>query len=1004
MINYLEERLNNILSFKDAINSQIYTTIGHLEIEAYLSKEPLSYQDRTKGEKRKLRPGDKWGDLFDCSWFHFTGSIPPQGSGKHIVLLIDVNGEACVFDESGNPIRGLTNGSSVFERKDGSPCKKVLQFNESAKSGEIINIWADAGCNDLFGKLSEDGRIAQADIAICNDNIRSLYYDYWTLSELSLVIDKDSARYAKIMPALYNAMQTLQSFTDEEVEIARKILAVELDRKNSDPCLAISAVGNAHIDLAWLWPIRETIRKAARTFSTTIDLMDNYPDYKFGASQAQLYLWVKKHYPVLYKRIKEKIKQRRWELHGGMWVEADANVPCGESFIRQFLYGKRFFKDEFGIDVKSLWLPDTFGYPAALPQIMKTCGADYFVTQKLSWNSVNKFPHHTFYWHGIDSTAVLTHMLPEETYNSHAGPRAISKIEKKYAQKDISDRALLLFGIGNGGGGPDEAHLEQLERLKNLNGVVPVEQEFSSKFFKRIDKDNINYPRWQGELYLEKHQGTLTTQARNKKYNRLIEKKLHDLEFLSCIANIYGLNYPQKQIDEIWQEVLLYQFHDILPGSSINRVYDESTERYEIMLDEVTQMTETALESICQNIDTSGMKEPAIIFNTLSWNRSEWLKIDNRWFKAEVDSMGFAAVDLTDALHTFPELKAQKQLLENDKLRLQFADDGSLISVRDKVNNFECIKQGKKANVLKVYTDKADAWEIPYGYWELPPETFKLQNVNAYLDGPRAVIEQTYNYNLSTIMQQVVLTTGSSRIDFITEADWNETHKMLRTDFPIDIFTDYATCDIQFGSVRRPTHTNTSWDKAKYEICAHKFIDISQTDRGVSLLNDCKYGFRVADNILDINLLRSSQMPGVGIDRGKHQFTYSLYPHTGNHIDGNTARRAYELNAPLLAKKISQPKQTAASPSSFLSIDSEAVIIETVKKTQDSNDIIIRTYENTGAGCYVILKANLPLKKVWLSDGMENKIQNIDFENNEIALSFRPWEIKTIKIVLQGNK
>lgn len=1004
IINFYEERLHNILSFKNTIYSNIYKKICRLDIEAYLSKEPLSWQDRTKGEKKKLQPGDKWGDLFDCAWFHFTGSVPAEGAGKHIVLLIDINGEACVFDDNGNPILGLTNGSSAFDTAPDMSLKRVVELSKSAKSSQPIDIWADAGCNDLFGRLSNDGKIKQAEIAICRDNIKSLFYDYWVLCELSAVLDKQSARYAKVIESLYNAMRALQSFDDQNIETARNALAPELERKNCDYCMSVSAVGNSHIDLAWLWPIRETIRKAARTFSTVLDLMDRYSDYKFGASQAQLYLWVKKHYPVLYTRIKEKIKQGRWELHGGLWVEADGNVPSGESLIRQFLYGKRFFRDEFGIDVKSLWLPDTFGYPSAIPQIMKTCGADYFMTQKLSWNSINKFPYHTFYWHGLDGTAVLAHMLPEETYNSHAGPKTISMIERNYAQKNISDRALLLFGIGDGGGGPGEQHLEQLQRLKNLNGVAPVKQEFGSDFFKHIDNETISYPHWRGELYFEKHQGTLTTQARNKKYNRLVERKLHDLEFLSCIAAVKGFDYPQQKIDEIWQEALLYQFHDILPGSSIKRVYDESTARYEIMLSEISHMTEAAIDYICRGFNSAKMKEPVAVFNTLSWKRSEWLKINNSWFKANVDSMGWTALDLAEAKNQIPALKAEKNLLENDRLILKFSDDGSIQSVIYKENNFECISKDKKANVLKVYIDTADAWEVPSEYWNTPYGTFKLKTVNAYIDGPTGVIEQTYEYNLSTINQKIVLTAGSDRVDFITNVDWNETFRMLRAEFPVNVFVDYATCDIQFGSIRRPTHTNTSWDKAKFEICVHKFVDISQTDRGVALLNNCKYGFRVVDNVIDINLLRSSQTPGVAIDKGSHEFTYSLYPHKGNHVQANVAQAAYELNSPLIARKISAAQQGSENSSSIFSIDSDSVVIETVKKAQDSDDLVIRLYENTGGSCSAVLKIILPLKNVWLSDGMENEIENIKTENNAIALTFRPWEIKTIKCSIRKSQ
>ena len=998
MFDFFGNHTRKILEFCDNIDSKIYKKIGDLSIEGYLSKEPLGYSERTTGDKKSLGIGDKWGDVFDCAWFHFTGTVPAEGKGKHVVLLIDVSGELCVVDENGVPTRGLTNGSSTYDYQHGMPGKKVLQLSNGIKEGDRIDFWADGGCNDLFGVLCKDGRIVQAEIAICNDNIRSLYYDYWTLCELSKVLDKESARYAKVMHALNLAMKSLQTYSDQEVEKARDILAVELSRKNADPCMTISAIGHAHLDLAWLWPIRETIRKGARTFATAIELMDRYPDYKFGVSQPQLFQWMKDLYPELYVKIKEKVAEGRIEVQGGMWVEADANITSGESFVRQFLYGKRFFEKEFGIEVNSLWLPDVFGYSAALPQILKTCGIDYFMTQKLSWNDTNKFPNHTFYWKGMDGTGVLTHMLPEETYNSHAGPRSASKSEKNYAQKAISDRCLMLFGIGDGGGGPGAEHLERLDRLKNLNGVPPIEQEFSSEFFKRIDKEGIEYPQWKGELYLEKHRGTYTTQAKNKKYNRMMEFALRNLEFISYLTNGNGFDYPQEKLEKIWKEVLLYQFHDILPGSSIKRVYDESVERYEAMLNEVSALIDDALDSACKNIDSAEKKNPAAVFNTLSWKRDQWINTSGKWIKATVEPMGYAVVDTDQQAEIPTELKAETQLLQNDKLTVKFDADGAIISITDKVSGINYIQKGSKANALKVYIDKGDAWDFPNDYREIPAEKFILESTTSRIDGPQAIIEQTYKYNKSTLSQKIILTAGSSRIDFVTDVDWNETFRMLRSEFPVNVFSDYATCDIQYGNINRPTHTNTSWDNAKLEICAHKFVDISQTNYGVAMLNDSKYGFRVVDNILDINLLRSPEYPGESADKGKHSFVYSLYPHEGNHIVAKVAQEAYNLNCPLLVRELEAASGTMPQANSFMSVDNDAVVIETVKKAEDSCDMIVRMYENYGTNCCVNLETSLPFDKAYITDSMEKELTELKVSDGKINLEFRPWEIKTVKL------
>ncbi|ARN55784.1 alpha-mannosidase [Sedimentisphaera salicampi] len=1003
MFRFSEKQIEMMIQFADDIKEKIYTPKTPLNIEGYTTKEPLPFDRKTEGEKKTFKPGDKWGDVFDCCWFHITGDVPEDCKDKHTVLLIDFNGEACVFDNHGNPQRGLTNGSSSFCFSLGQPGKRVLQLSNDAKQTGKIDIWIDAGCNDLFGTLCKDGRIEQADIAVCRDDIRDLYYDYWTIRELMQVLDKDSARYARASRALYEAMVILHNFDEDEVKRARDLLSKELSRKSLDPCLKVSAVGHAHMDLAWLWPIRETFRKAARTFSTVLDLMGRYPEYIFGASQPQLYQWVKDEYPNLYSKIKEKVAEGRWELQGGMWVESDTNLPSGESLIRQFVYGKTFYREEFGLDVRNLWLPDVFGYSASLPQIMKTCGVDYFMTQKLSWNDTNKFPHHTFYWKGLDGTAVLSHMLPEETYNSNAGPQSIAKSEKNYAQKAVSDRCLMLFGIGDGGGGPGAEHLEKLKRLKNLSGLPPVKQEFSSDFFEHLNQDSANYPQWHGELYLEKHRGTYTSQAETKKYNRMLELRLRDLEFLATVAMQNGWDYPQERLDEIWKEVLLYQFHDILPGSSMKRVYDECLERYELLLQEVQQLTRDALKSLSENkngrFDASS--NDIAVFNTLSWKRSEWVQTKYGWLKAEVEPMGFRCFKKSEIIEESFPLKAERKLLENELIRLEFSEDGRLISAYDKQAGFETIHEGSKGNTLDVYTDNGDAWDILEDYQKLPSESFKLESSSASLSGPKAILEQTYSYGNSKLTQKIVLTHGSKRIDFNTEVDWHENSKMLRTKFPLNVFSHFATCDIQFGNLRRPTHTNTSWDKAMLEVCAHKFVDISQKDRGAAILNDCKYGYNLFGNVIDINLLRSTSFPGKEADQGKHSFTYSLLPHKGNLIQGGVAEAASELNSPLIINEDCPIPSASSNSLSFFDIESETAVLETVKKAQEGSEVVLRLYESAGGSSEAKLKSAFEIENAWLTNALEEEICELKSSSKMINLSFRPWEIKTIKLKLE---
>ena len=674
----------------------------------------------------------------------------------------------------------------------------------------------------------------------------------------------------------------LREFSEVEARQAREILTPELNKKGGDRSLRVSAIGHAHIDLAWLWPIRETKRKGARTFATALQLMDRYPDYVFGASQPQLYQWIKENYPVLYLKIKEKIKAGRWEPQGAMWVEADTNLSGGEALVRQILYGKRFFRDEFGVDIQVLWLPDVFGYSGALPQILKQSGVEYFMTIKLSWNTVNRFPHHTFFWQGIDGTKVLAHMPPEGTYNSSAAPRAIVKAEQEYLEKGISNECLMLFGIGDGGGGAGEEHLERLQREQDLQGLAPVFQEPSIDFFNRLATKSQCYPTWKGELYLEKHQGTYTTQARNKRFNRKLEIALRELELMAVLTKVaQETSYPQNELEQIWKETLLYQFHDILPGSSIKRVYDETLARYVILLENTTKLIHKNRSLLVNGINTSAFHKPVVVFNSLSWERQEWIAIAEQWVKLKVPVMGYLTIEAPSIGAEFKNQNVTPSVLENDQYLIQLAPTGAIQSIYDKENQHEVLMVGAQGNVLAIYDDPGDAWDFDPNYETKKLGCFTLHSTEVQVDGPKIALEHVYFYGASKLIQKIVLIEGSRRIDFITLVDWQESHKMLRTAFPLNVVADHATCEIQFGNTQRPTHRNTSWDIAKYEISAHKWVDISQPDYGVALLNDCKYGYKVTENVIDLNILRSPDHPGQAADQAEHQLTYSLFPHRG---------------------------------------------------------------------------------------------------------------------------
>lgn len=996
---------DRLAEFKRKIESKIYTKVAALAVEAYVTEEPVIYTERLSGAHLKeIKPGDKWADLWGCAWFHFEGKVPAEAAGSKVVLLIDVNGELCLVDTEGTPEQGLTNINSEFDTSHGLPGKRVVNIAAAAIGNEVIDVWADAGCNDLFG-MYRSGTLKEADIAICNEEMRQLFYDYEVLLELAMHLPANSSRRAQIMQALYDVSLQMNVFDEMHTIQARERLAPELAKRGGDPTLTISAIGHAHMDLAWLWPIRETIRKGARTFSTVLKNMELYPDYIFGASQPQLYLWMKEHYPKLYDKIKLRIAEGRWELQGAMWVEPDSNVSGGEALVRQVLYGQQFYEQEFGKRVRMLWVPDIFGYTAALPQILKKSGIDYMVTQKLSWNTVNDYPHHTFMWEGIDGSQVLTHLPPEDTYNSAGAPRSLVKIEQEYYDSSVSDRALMLFGIGDGGGGPGEEHLERIAREKNLLGLPPVVQEPSIDFLDKLNERNELYKTWRGELYLEKHQGTLTTQGKNKKYNRLMEKALRELEFAAVLAEIHcGISYPRTELDEIWKEVLLYQFHDILPGSSIKRVYDESVARYEVLIARTQELTRERYAGLANQLGTSQEGADVVVFNSLPWERKEWILVEGKWRNVTVPSMGYTVLNegLGDVDTTAAYAAVTEQALENQVLRVQFQADGTISSIYDKVAERELIPTGAAANKLVLYDDKGgDAWDFPVDYRERPSVSLVLQEARAYVNGPESIVEQTYVFGASKLVQQVVLAEGSRRVEFRTKVDWYEEDTMLRAAFPLDLVTDEVNCEIQFGYLKRPTHRNTSWDHVRDEICAHHWIDLSESQYGVALLNDSKYGFRACGSELDINLLRSPKYPDPEADRGTHEFSYALMPHENDFLKAEVYKAGYEFNVPLQAHVVekSASAESTTDYRSFMEIDHPGIMIEAVKKAEDGSGWIIRLYETLGGRTKAGLHLGIPYKCVEETDLMEESIQNMTVEQGQpIPLTFTAFEIKTLKV------
>jgi alpha-mannosidase len=895
--------------------------------------------------------------------------------GKKLVLLIDIGAEGLLFDDDGMPKQGVNPLKSFIDLAQPVMGKKIIDFKESAEGGEKIDIFVDAGFNGFLDLNRLKGKFKGAYICEKDEEAFNFYYDFFTVFCL-FAIEKDKER-----------RKYLKSILKKEDKAG---IAAELSKPSEMSDFEVTATGHAHLDLGWLWPIRETKRKAARTLATALTNIDKYEGYVFGASQPQMFEWIKNDYPKLYEKVKKAVYDGRIEPQGGMWAEADTNVPSGESLIRQMVYGKEFFNKEFGQDMKICWLPDVFGFSGALPQIIKKCGMKYFLTIKLSWCEHNKFPRHSFKWEGIDDSEIIVHMPPDGDYNNMATPFNLAKMEREYRDKDKTDKALILYGVGDGGGGPGEAHIEFISRERNLLPLPEVEFGTADEFFKELEKDAGKFVKYKGELYLEKHQGTLTTQAKNKLYNRMIERELHNLEALIAMqCTVYSVQCTMKdKLDEIWKEVLLYQFHDIIPGSSIKRVYDESVARYRIMLDEVFAMQAEIIEKL------KGESKPSAI-NLTSFSRSEYVEHDGKTYLAKVAPYSSSELKETEG-NKFDELIYSENSIENAKLKVVFDKGGSISSIFDKVNNIESVKAG--ANRLVIYGDKAyneyHAWDIDINYPKKKKGHFNLVSSKAHIQGANVIMEQEYAYGKSKLTQKISLSAGGVFVKFATKVDWQETDLMLRAEVEPTYFADKVKCDIQFGNIERTTKTDDKISWAQFEIAAHKWVDVSdeKANYGFAVMNDCKYGHRVKNGLISLNLLRSTNHPDPTADRGEQAFTYAFYPHKGDAYDGGVVKRAYQLNNPL---QITNNKLQITNGESFASSDAKNVIIETIKRSEKDDGTIIRIYETEGKNTTCELKLGFDFKEVFETDMLENGKTSIDISKIKI----KPFEIKTLKIV-----
>ncbi len=1005
--------------FLKRISREILREHVHLDATYRWCKDPVCFADRLQGEYRPVHEGQRWGETWESAWFHLAGRVPETWKGRKVVAQLCFNGEGLVFDTTGMPIQGITHGS-VF---DLNYSRDIFYLFDAAAGGEQVDLWVEAACNGLFGVQqpadpaadqpdrygSYEGRVNRIRLAVMDDDLWHLRLDILLLLGQLKTHPASTVRYARILRALNKAIDALAD-QPANAAVCRAMLKAELASPANASALAVTAVGHAHIDTGWLWPVRESIRKSARTFATQLRLIERYPHYVFGASQPQHYTFVKEHYPRLFEKIREAVAAGRWECQGGMWVEADCNLISGESMVRQFVHGKGFFMDEFGVDVRNLWIPDVFGYAASMPQIMKKAGCDFLVTQKISWSQFNRFPHNTFRWRGIDGTEVITHFPPEDNYNSSLRAEELHGGVEKFQERGFLDGFLSLFGVGDGGGGPHEEHIEQGLRQANLEGAPRVRFGSAASYLDTLPGHSEDLAVWSGELYLELHRGTLTTQARTKRGNRLLENRLRQVEYLWSCLPLAG--YPQAVLDKLWKTLLINQFHDILPGSSITRVYAQTEREHRECLAACDGLLVDAANALLE-ADADGVT----LVNCLSYDYTRPVELPVGWSGAVDEKGGLVPVQMEGEaaiaaitipahgkriLHrsgTAPEAAVSRGLiLENRLIRYEFSQDAQITRIFDKEAGREVLADKARGNLLSLYEDRPnayDAWDVDIFYENQLLETARSGSPAVLAAGDvRQSLRFALTIGQSGIAQTISLAADSKRLDVQTRVDWKEKHHMLRVSFPVSVEASAFTCDIQYGHVERPTHRNTSWDMAKFEVCAHRYIDLSDREYGVALLNDSKYGHKVKDNVLDLNLLRSPTYPDPDADQGEQRFTYSLLPHQGTLIESPVMAEAACLNLPVLVFD----RMSGADLAAPCRIEGRGVSLEAVKKAEKEDCLVIRLVETDGrhSRCRLFPSAghaSLVETNLLEADG-EERIACRD----SVGLTLAPFEIRTYKL------
>ncbi|MFD9094706.1 alpha-mannosidase [Streptomyces collinus] len=996
----VEARLRRVLD--ERIRPAVYPESVPLRVAVWHAPgEPVPVAQGLAAEPSPIEVGARWGAPWGTSWFTVTGTVPEAWAGRTVEALLDLG-----FDEN---MPGFQCEGLVY-RPDGTPVKGLNPRNQwvrvaaPAAGGEEVCLHVEAASNPVvldyhpfrptpLGDLATAGRepqytLTRMDLAVLDETVWQLVLDLEVLGELMAELPEDSARRHDILRAVDRALDAVDlQDVNATADRARERLAAVLAAPAVPSAHRISAVGHAHIDSAWLWPLRETVRKVARTTSNMTALLDDEPDFVFAMSQAQQWAWVKEHRPEVWARVKKAVAGGRFVPAGGMWVESDTNMPGSEAMARQFVHGKRFFLDEFGIENEEAWLPDTFGFAAGLPQIIRAAGSKWLLTQKISWSRTNRFPHHTFQWEGIDGTRIFTHFPPVDTYNSSMKGAEIAHAARNFRDKGRARHSLAPTGWGDGGGGTTREMVAKAARLRDLEGSATVAWETPAAFFAKAEAEYPDPPVWVGELYLELHRATLTSQAKTKQGNRRSEHLLYEAELWAATAAVRaGFRYPYEDLDRIWKTVLLHQFHDILPGSSIAWVHREARATYERVAAELEGIVGAAQRALAGEGDTP------LVFNAAPHPR------------AGVPAGG-AATARTEGATTLRARPDGGHVLDNGLLRIEIDARGLVVSARDLAAGRETVAPGAAANLLQLHADFPnmwDAWDVDEFYRNTVTDLTDADAVTAGGDG--ASVRVVRSFGASRVTQVLALPPGERRLVLDTEVDWHETEKFLKLAFPLDLHAERYASETQFGHFHRPTHTNTSWEAAKFEACNHRFVHLEEPGWGVAVVNDSTYGHDVTRTVrtqgdrgttttVRVSLLRAPRFPDPETDQGVHRFRHALVPGAGI---ADAVREGWRINLP------ERRATGAGAVSPLVTVDNPAVVVTAVKLADDgSGDVVVRFHEAHGGRATATLDLGFPVADHTVTDLLERPAGEDGppaRAGDRITVRLRPFELMTLRL------